>query len=69
MMVAPGDEMVHADYGVARRTYELMPQPKEWDDVDGGHFGLLYHPGRLFDAAARVQSELLQRWLPREVHG
>lgn len=65
MMVAPGDEMVHADYGVARLAYELMPDPKQWYDIDGGHFGLLYHPSPLFDEASRVQTEFLTRWLSR----
>jgi pimeloyl-ACP methyl ester carboxylesterase len=65
MMVAPQDEMIHADYGVARMAYELMPAPKEWYDIDGGHFGLLYHPGPLFDEATRIQTEFLKRRLSR----
>ncbi|MBW3619935.1 MAG: S9 family peptidase [Actinobacteria bacterium] len=63
LMVAPEDEMVHANYDVARSAYELMPEPKEWYDIAGGHFGLLYHPSALFDEAARVQADFLQRWL------
>lgn len=63
MMVAPNDEMVHADYDVARLTYELMPSPKQWHDIAGGHFGLLHHPGPLFDEAAHVQRSFLDRWL------
>lgn len=63
MMVAPDDEMVHADYDVSRLAYELMPQPKEWYDIAGGHFGLLYHPGPLFDEASHLQSAFLRRWL------
>src|SRR5680860_159782 len=27
MMVAPGDEMAQADYGVARSAHEVMPDP------------------------------------------
>lgn len=65
MMVAPEDEMRHADYGVTRTAYELMPEPKEWYDIAGGHFGLLYHPGPLFDEATGIQSEFLTRWLSR----
>lgn len=65
MMVAPDDEMPHADYGVARSAYALMPDPKEWCDIAGGHFGLLYHPGPLFDEASDIQAAFLQRWLPR----
>lgn len=63
LMVAPADEMVHADYAVARQAYELIPAPKRWYDIAGGHFGLLYWPGKLFDEASRVQTEFLKKWL------
>ena len=66
MMVAPEDEMTHANYGVARLAYQLMPEPKQWYDIAGGHFGLLYHPGSLFEEASRVQTEFLQEWLPQD---
>jgi dienelactone hydrolase len=65
MMVAPEDEMTHADYRVARTAYESMPEPKEWCDIAGGHFGLLYHPSPLFDEATRIQGDFLKRWLSR----
>ncbi len=65
MMVAPEDEMTHANYGVARLAYQLLPEPKEWCDITGGHFGLLYHPSGLFDEATRIQTEFLKRWLSR----
>lgn len=63
LMVAPEDEMVHANYSVARRAYELIPGPKQWYDIAGGHFGLLDCPGELFDEASRVQTEFLKKWL------
>jgi pimeloyl-ACP methyl ester carboxylesterase len=63
LMVAPDDEMVHADYAVARAAYDLMPGPKQWHDIAGGHFGLLYWPSDLFDEASRVQTEFLRKWL------
>jgi uncharacterized protein len=66
MMVAPEDEMTQADYDVARLAYELMPHPKDWYDITGGHFGLPYHPGPHFDEASGVQTELLQRRLSPE---
>jgi hypothetical protein len=28
-------------------------------EVDGGHFGLLYHPGALFDLASRAECDFL----------
>jgi len=63
LMVAPEDEMVHANYSVARQAYELIPGPKQWYDIAGGHFGLLYFPSELFDEASRVQIEFLKKWL------
>lgn len=63
MMVAPEDEMLHADHGVSRLAFDLMPEPKVWHDIAGGHFGLLYHPSALFDEATRIQSAFLRRWL------
>ena len=63
MIVAPDDEMPHANYDVARLAHQLMPDPKEWHDIAGGHFGLLYHPSPLFDEATRIQTEFLKRWL------
>lgn len=63
LMVAPEDEMIHADYSVARYAFDHMPGPKQWYDIAGGHFGLLYWPGELFDEASRAQTEFLKRWL------
>ena len=63
MMVAPEDEMLHANYEVTRLAFSLMPEPKQWHDIAGGHFGLLYSPGELFDQATRVQSAFFKRWL------
>lgn len=54
MIVAADDEMPHANYDVARLTHQLMPDPKEWHDIAGGHFGLLHHPSPLFDEASDI---------------
>jgi uncharacterized protein len=59
MMVAHADEMVHADPGVSRAAFTLLPAVKQWYDIDGGHFGLLYHPSPLFDEASGAQSRFL----------
>ena len=59
-MVAPEDEMVHANYDVARQAYELIPTQKHWYDIRDGHFGLLYHPGERYDEAADVQLQFLR---------
>jgi pimeloyl-ACP methyl ester carboxylesterase len=58
-MVAPEDEMVHANYAVTRQAYDLIPTEKRWYDIRGGHFGLLYHPGERFDEAVGIQSAYL----------
>jgi hypothetical protein len=63
LMVAPEDEMVHANYSVARQAFGLFSGPKQWYDIDGGHFGLLYYPGALFDEASRVQAGFFRKWL------
>jgi len=59
LMVAPEDEMVHANYGIARKAFELMPTEKRWCDIADGHFGLLYHPGPRFEEAANLQAAYL----------
>jgi hypothetical protein len=65
MMVAPTDEMVHANPEVSREAFDLLPGEKDWHDLDGGHFGLLYHPSDLFDQASKVQAEYLIKYLLR----
>lgn len=59
LMVAPEDEMVHANLQVARHAYALIPGSKRWVDVRDGHFGLLYHPGERFTQVADIQSTFL----------
>lgn len=57
LMVAPQDEMMHANYDVAKQAFTFMRCFKNWYDIAGGHFGLLYHPGPLFDEAVSVQAK------------
>lgn len=63
MMVAPEDEMELANYDVSKFAYDLMPHPKQWYDIRDGHFGLLYHPGDVFDEASRVQADFFTQQL------
>lgn len=63
MMVAPADEMVNANPAVSRRAFDLLPAEKDWHDLDGGHFGLLYHPSDLFNEASTVQADYLTNHL------
>ncbi len=62
-MAAPEDEMVHANYQVARQAFDLVPGFKQWYDIADGHFGLLYHPGARFDEASTVQAAFLRSQL------
>lgn len=59
LMVAPQDEMLQANYAVARHFYALLPGHKRWHDIADGHFGLLYYPGPRFDEAVSVQTDFL----------
>src|SRR5450631_255127 len=59
MMVGRNDEMVHCNPDVTQATYELLRCPKQWADIDGGHFGLLYYPSEIFAQASKQQCEFL----------
>jgi uncharacterized protein len=58
-VVAPQDEMPGAAPAVARDTYERLGGPREWMDIGGGHFGLLYAPSPEFDQASAAQARFL----------
>ena len=58
-VVAPHDEMPGAAPAVARDAYERLSGPREWLDIDGGHFGLLYVPSPEFDRASSAQARFL----------
>ena len=63
MMVSPVDEMTGSVPAVAREVYERIPSSKEWVDIGGGHFGLVYYPSELFDEASSKQRDFLVRVL------
>lgn len=63
LMVAPDDEMIHANYAVARSAFALMPAGARWYDIADGHFGLLWCPGDRFEEAVSVQSTFLRERL------
>jgi pimeloyl-ACP methyl ester carboxylesterase len=60
MMVARGDEMVHCNRAVQQAVFERIAAPKILDEIDGGHFGLLWCPGPLFDEASARQAAFLR---------
>jgi hypothetical protein len=63
MMMSDNDEMEGANSDISRKVFDMVPQPKELVEIDGGHFGLLYYPSSLFDQASRAQTEFLKKWL------
>jgi pimeloyl-ACP methyl ester carboxylesterase len=67
MLVSPQDEMVRANPQVARAVFASLRGPKQWYAIDGGHFGLLYHPSDLFAEARAVQLGFLRRWADGEM--
>lgn len=63
MVVATNDEMNGANTKVTAHVYNTITQPKEWIDIDGGHFGLLYYPSELFEKSSKAQIDFLKRHL------
>ncbi|MEX0330748.1 MAG: alpha/beta hydrolase [Puniceicoccaceae bacterium] len=63
MVVATNDEMKGANPMVAREVFETIQKPKEWVEIDGGHFGLLYHPSDLFNKSSEAQIAFLKKFL------
>lgn len=61
--IAPGDEMRGADPEVARGIFDLLAGHGELQEIDGGHFGLLFYPGELFDVVSGAQRDFLIRHL------
>jgi hypothetical protein len=62
-VIATNDEMPGAETPVARAAFDCASGEKELLRVDGGHFGLLYHPSALFDLVSSAQAAFLVRHL------
>lgn len=61
MQVSPVDEMAGANPEVARSIYVRLAGGKVWEELDGGHFGLIHYPSSWFDAASSSQLRFLLR--------
>lgn len=48
---------------VTRAAYEQLAGPKEWFEIDGGHFGLLYFPSPTFERASSAEAQFLSAHL------
>ena len=62
-VIARDDEMPGAQPHVALAAFAHAPAPSELLEIDGGHFGLLYHPSALFDQVSDAQADFLVRHL------
>lgn len=47
-VVASDDEVAGASPDVARQCFDTIDAPKVWEDIEGGHFGLLHEESDLF---------------------
>jgi pimeloyl-ACP methyl ester carboxylesterase len=63
MVVSPDDEMPGAKAGISRLVFNQVQAPKEWFEIEGGHFGLLYYPSPIFDQASEAQINFLKKYL------
>jgi len=63
MVVAYNDEMEGASSNIARKVFDMAPQPKEMVEIDGGHFGILHYPSSLFKTSSKTQIDFLTRHL------
>ncbi|MBM35820.1 MAG: hypothetical protein CL460_01445 [Acidimicrobiaceae bacterium] len=50
-VVASDDEVAGASPHVARQCFDTIDAPKVWEDIEGGHFGLLHEESDLFAQA------------------
>lgn len=60
VMVGQDDEMVHCNPAIQRAVYDALAGPRDWMDIPGGHFGLIWHPGPIFDQAVAGQLAFLR---------
>jgi pimeloyl-ACP methyl ester carboxylesterase len=58
-IVSPEDEMPGAVPSIARDVFDRIEGPKEWIEIAGGHFGLVYYPSKEFATASSLQAEFL----------
>ncbi|WP_292292041.1 alpha/beta hydrolase [Marivita sp.] len=64
MMVGRNDEMVHCNPEIQRAVFDRIAGEKEFVEIEGGHFGLLWHGTTEFDEAINRQIAFLSRLFP-----
>ena len=63
MVISPDDEITGAEAEISRLVYNLVQGPKEWFEIEGGHFGLNYYPSPIFDQASKAEINFLKKYL------
>ena len=58
-VVAHDDEVAGASPAVAKQCFDTINAPKTWEDIDGGHFGLLHEQSALFAQALNADIAFL----------
>ena len=62
-VIAHNDEMPGTRAEIAQLAFDSLQGPKQLLEVDGGHFGLLYYPSKIFDEVAACQAAFLREHL------
>jgi pimeloyl-ACP methyl ester carboxylesterase len=60
MLVGRDDEMVHCNRDVQQAVFQNISARKKWYEIDGGHFGLVWHSSDLFAESVECQIEFLR---------
>lgn len=63
MMVGLDDEMVHCNPEIQRAVFNRIAGEREFVEIEGGHFGLLWQASAEFDEAVNKQIAFLSRVL------
>tara|TARA_B110000196_G_C20875463_1_gene534051 strand:- start:483 stop:683 length:201 start_codon:yes stop_codon:yes gene_type:complete len=63
MIVGKDDEMIHCNRDVQRAVFDRIAGEKEFTEIQGGHFGLLWQSSAQFDEAIKQQINFLTRVL------
>ena len=60
MLVARDDEMMHCNPASQQAVFDSITVLKRSYEIDGGHFGMLWHPGELINEAVERQIAFLK---------
>lgn len=63
MLIGRDDEMARCNPLVQRAVFDEIRVAKQFVEIEGGHFGGLYHPSAAFDRAVELQIAFLREHL------